>query len=157
MNESKIAWELISIFFVFQGVLASAAALMYTQEITDLRPYLVLFLMASVSSFLWFMMQYRAKLWRESWLLLGLKVERELKQSGLVSNPDWHIFGLEQKIRDEKLVLELFKPTNEIRFRHQRCFEKVGALRIAHGSMLALGFIWAVFFISTFLKLLSLL
>ena len=61
-------------------------------------------------------------MWRDNWLLYGLRIERELRTNGIKLN----IFEFENRVRDKKIALDLIN--NEIKDRSQRWKEKIGAL-----------------------------
>lgn len=138
MFEVRLAWELVSIYFAIQIGLVSAFVILQTQKPAFAEPSwnLVLFLAGSLSSFTWFFILHRSAMWRKSWLLEGLKIERELKDRGLTLD----IFKTERLMREEGLALELFD--NKIRFRKRHLHEKIGALSPTHSAMLVLGFGW---------------
>jgi hypothetical protein len=93
---------------------------------------------------------------RDNWILHGFDLERQLneymrKQSERSMN-DTHtelkIFDLEMHAREEKKALEYFKNDGKVRYRYQRWWEKIGSLRLAHDSMLALTILWfSLFFV----------
>jgi len=148
MNESRIAWELVSIYMAVQGVLLSALVITLSRGVHLLTLgywWLGLFLGGAVSSFAWFFLFYRSKMWRANWLLKGLRLERQLRNRGLTLN----IFELEHCVRTEKSALEYFK--GEVRYRSQRWYERIG-LGAAHCAMLVLGLIWLSFLLYEIIK-----
>ena len=99
--------------------------------------------MGSISSLAWGLMQYRSKMWRENWLLFGLKLERKLNYRGISTK----IFGFEYEVRKKKKALEVFE--GQIRKREQGFFESFGALRLAHIAMFIFSIIWFALFIGS--------
>jgi hypothetical protein len=140
IGEDRIAWELVSIYMAVQIGLASAVVVIYTKELGNLSVigFRIFCLAGFVSSLAWFFIQYRSKMWRENWLLTGLKIERELKDRGIRLD----LFETEYRIRKKIVALELFD--DKIRYRQQYLHERIGALRVAHYSMFVLGIIWLV-------------
>jgi hypothetical protein len=146
MNESRISWELVSMWIVLQGGLISAVVLLHSVHATwGSSGYLILFSAGTVSSFAWGLMQYRAKMWRDNWLLFGLRLERQLKER----NIPLQIFGFEHLVREKKKVLELFD--DEIRERNLRLQERFGALKLPHGAMFVLAVVWFILILASFL------
>jgi hypothetical protein len=141
LSEGRTAWELVSIWVVIQVGLGSAVALLHAQNISwGSDAYLILLFSGAISSLLWFLVQCRAKMWRENWLFYGLRLERWLNQTGLTLG----IFEFECKVREGKRALELFD--DKVRERGQNMWESLGALRIAHVFMLVMLAIWTVLF-----------
>lgn len=144
LGESRIAWQLVSIWVVVQVGLGSAVALFYTQQtVSGSFGYLVLLFSGMLSNLAWIVIQYRAKMWRENWLLYGLRLEKQLHQLGINVN----IFGFEQKVREKMIALEYFD--SQVRERDQRLREKFGALRISHFAMLIVFALWLILLLAS--------
>lgn len=143
MSESRTAWELVSIYVGIQIALFSAIALIFIQQASHAKTiaYIIVSLAGIISSLAWVLIQYRAKMWRDNWLLAGLRIERELANEGkkFLEN-HLVIFGFENLVREKKQALELFG--EEIRYRNQRWHEKLGALRLPHIAMHVLTVVW---------------
>jgi hypothetical protein len=153
ISEGRIAWELVSIYVALQVGLISGVVVLLSNK----APWFLfqtLFFLALASSIVWFFMQYRAKMWRDNWLLAGLRMERRLKARGLVFDPEFSIFEIENRVRRHKLALELSDDKglhyNNIRYRNQRWCEKSGALRVAHDGMILLALVWGALLIVSF-------
>ncbi len=142
INENRTSWELVSIYLVVQIGLLSVGVVLYTNayhNISNLK-YLFLFITGAVSSFVWFLMQSRARMKRENWYYAGLRIEKRLGDSDILHDSRFCVFEIERQARDGKLALELFE--NEVRFRKQRLQERIGALGLAHWAMPIWGLIW---------------
>ena len=158
ISEGRAAWELISIWGVIQVGLISGFILFYTSipasiqgnNLGDIR-YLIFSFAGVGSNFLWFFMQCRSKMWRENWLLAGLKLERQLRiGERIIDNGNcYSIFEVERLVTKKKQTLELSEDPcthqQEIRYRDQKWREKIGALKLAHWSMVLLGIGWTGF------------
>jgi hypothetical protein len=142
--EGRSAWELVSIFMVVQVGLISVLVLLYNQASGSMGSirFLLVSLAGVISSFAWFFILYRARMRRENWFFLGLRMERRL----FISRR-FRIFAVEHAVRIEKKALEYFRNDDEIRFRDQRYFEKAGALRVAHWSTFVIGIGWLILLI----------
>lgn len=157
ISEGRAAWESVNIYMVLQGVLISTVVVFSTQCCIESKTigYLVLFLAGATSSFVWFFMQYRSVMWRENWILAGLKVERELKERIKIEDDPFKfaIFEIEIRARKRKEALELFEDKaaycqkNAIRYRNQMWCERIGSLRPLHWSMLIMGILWSIAFV----------
>jgi len=140
MSEGRIAWELVSIWMVLQVGLGSAIVLLHVQRATwGSIGYSILFSAGAISSLAWGFMQFRSKIWRENWLLYGLRLERELNARDMRLN----LFEFEHRVRKKRIALGLVN--NEIRERNQRWYEEIGALRLAHWGMFVLAIVWFIF------------
>lgn len=149
MNESRVAWELVSIYMAVQMGLLSALVITLSRGIPLLTLgywWMFLLLAGAISSFAWFFMLYRNKMWRDNWLLEGLRLERQLRSRDITLN----IFELEHFVKERKFALEWFK--DEVRYRNQRWHERIGSLRVARYAMLVLGFLWLSFLLYEIVK-----
>jgi len=145
MFQSREAWELVAIYMAVQIGLASAIVLLLSSErlASVSFGFSILFLAGAISSLAWGVMQYRNLMWRMNWLLAGLRLERQLNESGIMVN----IFETERLAREEKKVLEFFE--GKIRFRYQRWWERIGMLRLVHYAMLVLAILWFILFLAS--------
>lgn len=154
IDEGRSAWELVSIYMAVQVGLASVFAFLFTQNSPNFGSlrYSSVFLAGIFSSLAWFLILYRARMRRENWFFLGLRMERELRDRGVFRDRDhrFNIFEVENAVRNKRLALESFKDRcckeEEIRFRHQRWYEKLGALWLAHVSISVIGIVWLILF-----------
>ena len=149
VSEGRVAWELVSIYIAVQAGLASVFALLYTQYPHDSKSLIfsLIFLavVGVVSSFAWLFILYRARMRRENWFCLALRMERELYRRVFRDrDARFHIFAVELAVRIEGKALEYFRNEDEVRFRYQRWYERIGATRIAHLATLFIGGFWVL-------------
>jgi len=141
-SEGRVAWELVSIYVAVQAGLASVFALLYNQYKSLTISLIILAGAGALSSFAWLFILYRARMRRENWFFLGLRMERQL-----FIDHRFHIFEVENAVRRDSCALKLSRcshPREEIAFRDQRWYEKSGALRIAHLATPFVGVVWIV-------------
>jgi hypothetical protein len=137
LSESRIAWELVSIYMVVQAGLGSIFAILLSRNSNVMFPVnSFVFLIGFLSSLLWVSMMYRSRLRRKHWLYAGWRLERQLRDRGLALD----VFEMEYRVSERKLALEFFE--NEIRWRNQEWYERIGALRAAHYIMIGLTIFW---------------
>jgi len=143
LSESRIAWELVSIYIVVQVGLGSIIAVLLSRDSGFSFPVnSSVFLVGFLSSLLWVFMMYRSKLRRKHWLYAGWKLEWQLRDRGLALD----VFEKEYYVSEKKLAFEFFEfeDKKEIRWRNQGWHERIGALRAAHWIMIGLTIFWFI-------------
>lgn len=143
-HEGKMALDLASIWVALQVGLGSAIALLYVQKATwGSLGYLFFFVAGLLTNIAWFFMLSRARVRRDNWSLLGLRLERQLADVARLS-----IFETESALHEQKIALELFEGT--IRERRVQWWEKPGVSRIVHYGVILMLIIWTLLILASF-------
>lgn len=136
MHEDRLAWELVSIYIALQIGLISALIITNSFQIL-----LAIGVIGAFSSFIWWLVLNRSRIWRENWFLAGLGIERQSREKLMVDSKH-DIFEIMSHATRKGEVLEMFD--NEIRYRRIHPWEKT-ALKYLHHSMFLLLIVWVIF------------
>jgi len=143
LHQDRIAWQLISIYFAIQVGLISGIVILYTAGISQIitTVFLVLFVMGSLVSLIWFFILYRNQLWRDIWQLKGLQIENELKEMGIRLS----IFKTFYDVLEHRYKLVKFH--EEVRHGSLSLLEKLPTLTAITWSMLVIAAAWIVLYL----------